>query len=118
LQRVLVIEHEGEWFVVDDDQLQRFVCDVAIEGRHRGDRFANEPYRIVEGVPPLLRDLLDLIAVLLPTCDRSRAPHDLTVLVREDRLHARQGARLRDVDGLDLRMRMRTAKDAGVEHPG
>src|SRR4029077_17671263 len=44
------------------------------------------------------------------------APDDLTVLMREDRLHAGHGLRFRHVDRLDARVRMRTPQHLRVEH--
>ena len=116
LERLFRIEHERQHLVVDRDQPQRFFGDVAIDGRDRRDRLADEAHRVVERVAPLLGDLLDLVVVLLAAGDRPGAPDDLAVLVRDDRLHAGQRARLRRVDATDARVRMRAAQHARVEH--
>ena len=83
------------------------------DGRHR---LADEAHRVVERVAALLRDLLDLVVVLLAAGDRAGAPDDRAVLVREDRLDARQRPRLRRRRWPDARVRMRAAQHARVEH--
>ena len=103
LQRLFRIEHERQHLVVDRDQLQRLFGDVPIDGGDGGDRIAHEPHRVVERVAPLLGDLLDLVVVLLAAGDRAGAPHDLAVLVRDDRLDARQRLRLRRRRSLRMR---------------
>ena len=81
-ERFLGIEHERQRLVVDRDQLQRFLGDMPVDRRDRGDRLANEPDRVVERVAAMLGDLLHVLVVLLAAGDRSGAPDDLAVLVR------------------------------------
>jgi len=103
-----------ENLVVDGNQLQRVLRDVAIHGSHGRDRLAGEAHWVVECVTPLLRDPLHLVVVLLAARDRSGAPDHAAGLVRDDRFDARQRARFRVVYALDARVRMRTAQHARV----
>jgi hypothetical protein len=85
-------------------------------GRHRRNWIADEPHRIVERVAPLLRDLLDVVVVLLAAGDAARAPDDLAVLAGDDCLHALERPSFRSVDGSNTRVRMRAPQHPGVEH--
>ncbi len=119
LQRLLLIEHERQRFVGDVDQLERVFRRMTIDSSDRGDRLADEAYGIVERTPSMLRDLLDLFLILRAAGDRSRTPDDVAaVFVREHCFHAGQRERFRRVDLHDPRVRMRTAQDARVQHPG
>ena len=117
-QRLFGLEHERQNFVVDQDLKERFFGDVTIHGGDRGHRIAHEPDRVVEGVAPLLGDPLDLVVVLLPAGNGARAPDDLAVLAREDRLDSRHGPRFGHVDRANPRVRMRAPQHARIQHPG
>src|SRR5439155_3192157 len=113
---VVVIEDERQQLVVDRDALQRLFGDLTIDGGDRSNGFPRETHRIVERVAALPGDLLDLVVVLLAAGNRSRPPHHVAVLVRDDRLHAGERTRPGHVDASDPRMRMRTAEHARVQH--
>ena len=116
LQGFFRIEDERKRFILHRDELQRFFGDVPIDRGNRGHRLADEAHRVVERVAPVLGDLLDLFVVLRAAGDRSGAPDDRAVLVRDDGLHAGKRERLRRVDAADARVRVRTAQHARVEH--
>ncbi len=118
LERVLGIEHERQRLVVDRNQLQGLFGRVTIDRGDRRHRLADESHGIVERVPAVLRDLLDLFVVLRAAGNGPGAPEDRAVVVRDDRLHAGHGQRLRRVDPDDARVRMRASQDARVEHAG
>src|SRR5947207_14778502 len=88
---------------------------------HGGDcrnGIADEAHGIVEYISPVLRDLLDVVVVLLTARYRSRAPNHLAILVSQYGFHAGQGLRLRQINLPDARMRVRAAEYTRIEHAG
>ena len=116
LERLFGIDDEREHFVVDGDEIERFFGHMPIDGGDGRDRVADEPDGVVEDVAALRRDFLDVVVVLRAAGNRSGAPPDRCVVVRDDRFDARQRGGLRRIDAADAGVRMRTAQDARVQH--
>jgi hypothetical protein len=98
LQRLLRIEDEGKFLVINGNQQQGFLGHVTIDRGDGSDRLANESNRVVEGIAALLRDPFHLVVVLDTAGNRTRAPDDPAILVCEHRPDARQRLRFRDID--------------------
>ena len=110
LQRLLPVEHERQRLVLDLDELGRVARELASPRSHRGDRIPDVPH------------LADREGVVLDV--RAGRRRELEERIGEDRhlvagecpVDAVELERLRDVDGLDPRMRIRRAHEVDEAH--
>ena len=105
------LRQHGERVVFDLDQLGRIARELTGRGAYCGDRLAHVPHaadreRVVLDVPARLDGHLE---------ERIRVDRDL--VARDRPVHALQLERLGDVDGDDLRVRVRRADEVDVAHP-
>ena len=113
LTRAVDIGDDGKVLVVDLDQLQRILgdrpalgndCNHRLPGpdhaveRQRQLRCRGHALEMVERAGPGRADLCEIVT-------------------GRNEMHAFERARLLDIDGDDLRMRMRAAQERGMQHP-
>ena len=107
LDRLHRIVHAGEYLILHFDQVQRLLCDLFGNRRHRGHRFPD--------VPNLLHRE-DLLVAQLAIPPPYPLLHPERVLTRHHSLDPGEFQRLGKVDVLDLRMGMRAPEDLAVQH--
>ena len=102
-QRVDMVQDRRKGLVLDLDELDGPGRDLGCLGSHRGHRLAVVANHVL-GQDVLVHDVETELVVEL--------------LADEDGVHADQTLGLGRVDAEDLRARIRTALDLGVQHPG
>ena len=100
-ERRLEVGHDGKRLVVDLDQRRRLLGDLGGRRGDAGHDIALEPHRVLGEEPAVL--------------DHAAVEHVGDVLVRDDREHARECARLRRVDAGDPRVGMVGVAELGHE---
>src|SRR5206468_9423952 len=118
LQRFFRFEREAQDFVIHLNETKSFFGDVPVDCSDSRYRFADEADRIVENVAALQGDLFDVVVVLQSAGNTAGTPDNLTILMREDRLHAWKSEGPGDIDAANSRVRMRAAEDARIKHAG
>ena len=103
------IDDGGQRLVVDLDQLQRILGEVAVGGDNDRDRLADIAHALDRDRPALDRRLY-------ADDEARRQRGDLSA--GENGRDAECLARRRSVDGADFRMRVRRAQDRGVQRAG
>ena len=109
LHCVFGVDHHRKALVVDHDQIERILGDIATLGHHHGDRFAH------------MADAADGDAALLDrrVCETRQWPGGLgNVGAGQNLNHARQCRRGGDIDRLDAGVGARAAQHRRVQHVG
>jgi hypothetical protein len=96
-------EEGVERFVLDDDGVERAGRRVFVHGRDGGNGIADEAHLVHRQRRLVLRPRDDAVA-------------RRQIAAGDRRVHARHRQRLRDVDALDARVRVRAPERLGVQH--
>ena len=102
LQRLVGIEHDRQFLVLDPDQVDRVARGFLVFGHYRHHFFADES------------DLAGCKDAVLLVVDAGHPGR--RIVAGKHRMHARQGARCIGVDAYDFRVRMRAAQHLCVQH--
>ncbi len=113
LHRLAHVLDERQDFVLDLDQRRGFLGHVRILGRHGGHGMAVVEHGVLGDA--VVGDVLHADAAALAGRNHGLVQRR-KIGAGDDRLDARQGHRLADVDALDAGVRMRTAHDLAVQH--
>ncbi len=103
-ERVLHVEERRELLVLDSDQADRFLGDLARVGRDRGDPIADEQHAVPAEHRPVLQPAAEALAA--------------DVRAGEDRAHAREYPGAAGVDRRDARVRIRAPREGGLQRAG
>ena len=109
LERIARPQRHGKRLVVDLDQLQRVLGEIAVGRDHHGDRLADIAH-------PLHRDR-PALDIRLDACEQRR-PERRHLGRRDDGRDAARSPRGRHIDRADDRMRMRRAQHRGMQGAG